>query len=292
MSSIVQASPLQNSDRIIAMLEEEARRIRIEIVKMAHETGYERRGHPGPALSIADVVAALYFHVMKIDPSNPKWAERDRFILSKGHASQVLYAALANRGYFPKEELKSFRHVGGLLQGHPDMKSIPGVDMTTGSLGHGLAAGLGVALAARIDHSDYHVFVILGDGECQEGLVWEAAMAAPCFCIDNLIAIVDFNGWQSCDKVCNTIQLDPFAAKWTSFGWNVIDIDGNSMSQVVGALKLAIDHKCKPTVIIANTIKGKGVSFIEDDNSWHQRALTKEQLEQALSELSGGDGVR
>lgn len=271
----------------IRSLEEEARKIRIEIAKMAYATGNERRGHPGPALSIADFVAALFFGVMKIDPSNPKWPDRDRFILSKGHASQVLYAALANRGYFPKEELKSFRRIDGMLQGHPDMKGIPGVDMTAGSLGHGLSAGIGMALAARIDKRDYHVFVAMGDGECQEGLVWEAAMAAPSFGLDNLIAIVDLNGWQSCDKVCNTITMEPFVGKWTTFGWNTIEIDGHDMNQIVNALKLGIEHKGKPTVIIAHTVKGKGISFMEHDNSWHQKALTSEQFDVAMSELGG-----
>lgn len=272
----------------IPSLEREARRIRLDIVKMAYETGNERRGHPGPALSVADIVTALFFSIMKIDPSNPRWPGRDRFILSKGHASPVLYAALANRGYFPKDQLGSFRRPDGMLQGHPDMKGTPGVDMTAGSLGHGLSAGIGMALAAKIDRRDYHVFVVLGDGECQEGLVWEAAMSAPHFGLDNLVAIVDLNGWQSCDRVCSTMPLDPLLSKWTSFGWNATEVDGHRMEEIVSALNAAVDGKGKPAVIVAHTVKGKGVSFMEDDNSWHQRALTREEFEAAVSEISGG----
>lgn len=275
-----------DSDRI-AFLEEKARQIRLDIVRMAYACGQERRGHPGPALSIADMVTALFFDIMRIDPKNPKWPDRDRFVLSKGHACPVLYAALANRGYFDKEELKAFRHVNAMLQGHPDMKGTPGVDMTAGSLGHGLAAGLGIALSADIDKKDYRVFVIIGDGECQEGLIWEAAMAAPRFLLGNLIALVDWNEWQSCGKVCETMPLFPFVEKWRSFGWNTIEIDGHDMHQIVCALEIATQRKQQPSVIIANTVKGKGVSYMENDNSWHQKAPTKEQFEIALRELGG-----
>ena len=274
-----------NSDELIKSLENIARKIRLQIVEMAYEAGPDRRGHPGPALSIADIVTALFFHVMRIDPKNPQLPERDRFILSKGHASMVLYSALAERGYFEKDILKTFRHVDSILQGHPDMRKTPGVDMTTGSLGNGLAAGVGMTLAGSIDHRNYHVFVILGDGETQEGIVWEAAMAASHYNLDHLVAIIDYNGWQSCARVEETICLNPIVEKWSSFGWNVLEIDGHSMQQIISALNLAVLHRGNPTVIIAHTIKGKGVSYMENDNSWHQKAPTLEQLEIARQEL-------
>jgi transketolase len=268
-------------------LEEAARQIRIDILRMTYMAGPERKAHPGGALSAADIVAALYFDIMRIDPARPKWPDRDRFILSKGHACPVLYAALACRGYFGKDAYRSLRRVDGMLQGHPDMKNTPGVDMTTGSLGHGLSAGMGMALAARIDHKDYRVFVLLGDGECQEGLVWEAAMAAHHYRLDNLVAIVDANGLQSCDWVEATIALNPFAPKWTAFGWRVMEINGHRMEEVVSALDCTVRSEGRPTVIVAKTVKGKGVSFMENDNSWHQRAPDRKQYEQALAELGG-----
>lgn len=266
-------------------LEEIARRIRLQIVEMAYQAGSERRGHPGPALSITDIVVALFFHVMRIDRKNPHWPERDRFILSKGHASMLLYSILAERGFFPHETLKTFRHVDSILQGHPDMRKTPGVDMTTGSLGHGLSAGVGMALAGKIDRRDYHVFVVLGDGEIQEGLVWEAAMAASHYRLDHLVAIIDCNRWQSCGRVEDTISPGPLLEKWCSFGWNVLEIDGHSMPEILSALELAVRHRSSPTVIIAHTTKGKGISYMEDDNSWHQKAPTLEQLEIARREL-------
>jgi transketolase len=274
----------------VSFLHEQARQIRLDIIEMCYAAGPERKAHPGPALSSADLVAALFFGVMRIDPANPAWDQRDMFILSKGHAAPVLYAALANKGYFDKSQYRSLRRVGGMLQGHPDMKGTPGVDMTTGSLGHGLSAGMGMAISAKIDQTDRHVFVIMGDGECQEGLVWEAAMSAPKYHLDNLIAIVDNNGYQSCESVSDTIPLDPFKAKWVSFGWNVIEIDGHAMSDILGALELAVHHACQPTVIIAHTTKGKGVSFMENDNSWHQKALTRDQYVAAMTELGGEPG--
>jgi transketolase len=274
----------------VRRLEEAARQLRIDIVKMVYIAGPERKGHPGGALSAADIVAALYFDIMRIDPARPKWPDRDRFILSKGHACPVLYAALACRGYFSKDAYHSFRKVDGMLQGHPDMKGTPGVDMTTGSLGHGLAAGMGMALAARVDHKDYRVFVILSDGECQEGLVWEAAMAAHHYRVDNLIAIVDANRLQSCDLVENTMTLNPLPAKWAAFGWRVIEINGHKMDEVISALDLAVQPKGRPTVIIAQTVKGKGVSYMENDLAWHQKAPNLKQYEQAMAELGEKGG--
>ena len=280
----------KNLDQRLSRLIQKARQIRIDIIRMTYEAGPARKGHPGGALSITDIVAALFFDILRINPSDPNWPDRDRFILSKGHACPALYSALANRGYFDKEEFKSFRKIDGMLQGHPDMKSTPGVDITTGSLGHGLSAGVGMALAAKIDKRDYNVFVLLGDGECQEGLVWEAAMAAPKFLLDNLIAIVDVNRLQSCDWVDEIIPLEPLTAKWSAFGWNVIETDGHNMKELVSSLELAVSHEGQPTVIIAQTVKGKGVSFMEDDNIWHQKAPDKEQFDKAMAELQEQSG--
>jgi transketolase len=267
-------------------LREKANDIRIGIVKMGNKVGPERKAHPGPGMSAADIVAALFFKHMNFDPENVKDPNRDRFVLSKGHSCPVLYSALRIRGVLTQDDIDGFRHVGSMLQGHPDMKGTPGIDMTTGSLGHGLSAGIGMALAARMDNRDYRVYVLLGDGEIQEGLVWEAAMVAPKYGLDNLIAIIDRNDFQSCGSIEEIMPtLEPLREKWASFNWNVIVIDGNDMEQADAALTLAERSKGKPSVIIANTTKGKGVSFMENDNSWHQKALTDEQLGKALTEL-------
>jgi transketolase len=276
-------------EELLQRLEEKARQMRVSIVDMCHAVGPARKGHPGPALSCADILAALFFHQMKDAGKGDAAPHRDRFVLSKGHACPVLYAALYRSGILTQEQMGTFRRVGGVLQGHPDMKGTPGVDMTAGSLGHGLSAGAGMALAAKLDEQDTHVYVVLGDGECQEGLVWEAAMLAPARGLDNLVAIVDKNGQQSCGTVPETMSsLEPLAAKWSAFGWNVIEIDGHDMAQVVDALDLAGRHTRRPTVIIADTVKGKGVSFMENNNAWHQRTLTDEEHRQALQELGEG----
>jgi len=272
------------SSDVLKALEEKARIIRAHVIRMVYAA---QSGHIGPSLSIADLLAALYFHVLRIDPQNPRWPERDRFILSKGHGCSAWYAALAERGYFPKEELLTFRRLGTRLQGHPDMAKTPGVDMTAGSLGHGLSAGLGMALAARIDGLDYRTYVILGDGEIQEGLVWEAAMAAPQAQLDNLVAIIDYNGWQSGGAVGEILPLEPLAEKWKAFGWATQEIDGHSMEAILRAFELAQATKGQPSTIIAHTIKGKGVSFMENDNRWHMTPPTKEEEEAALRELVG-----
>ena len=285
MGKALTGSGIASPDERTTRLEQCARQIRIDIIRMVYEAGPSRKGHPGASLSAADIVAVLYFDVLRLDPSYPQWPDRDRFILSKGHASPVLYAALANRGYFEKSQYASFRKVDGMLQGHPDMKSTPGVDMTSGSLGHGLSAGMGVALAGKISHRDYHVFVLLGDGECQEGLVWEAALAAPKYGLDNLIAVIDLNGWQACGSVRETLPIEPLIAKWQSFGWNTLEIDGHSIPEILNALELARTHPRTPSVVIAHTVKGKGVSFMEDNNDWHQKAPTTEEYELAISEL-------
>lgn len=273
----------------IQYLEKQARYIRRDIVEMCHAVGSRRKAHPAPALSCADIMAALYFGVMRLYDS-PKDPDRDRLILSKGHACPVLYAALYRRGVLTREDLYGLRHVEGRLQGHPDMKGTPGVDMTAGSLGHGLSAGVGMALAAKMDQRAYTTFVILGDGECQEGLVWEAAMLAPRLGLDNLVAVVDRNGLQSCGSVEDTLPLEPFGQKWAAFGWRVMEIDGHDMRQITEALEQAKLPGNAPTVILANTVKGKGVSFVENDNSWHQRCFTDEEFERAMKELEVSDG--
>lgn len=266
---------------MISRLELTAKELRRDVVDMVYRA---QSGHIGPAFSIADIVTALYFHVMRVDPQNPDWPDRDRLILSKGHACPILYAALAKRGFFPRDWLWTFRRLGTYLQGHPDMKKTPGVEMTSGSLGHGLSAGIGMALAAKIEGRNYKVYVILGDGEIQEGIVWEAAMAAPHLGLDNLIAIVDYNHFQSGGSTDDIMPLEPLKEKWVSFGWNCLEVDGHNMAEIVDRLEMA-GETSKPTVIIAHTIKGKGVSFMEHDNLWHMTAPNKEQYEQAMREL-------
>ncbi|MDJ0984073.1 MAG: transketolase [Desulfobacterales bacterium] len=266
----------------IEELEKMAVAVRCDIIDMICTAS---AGHPGGSLSATDVVTALYFRVMRIDPENPDWPDRDRFILSKGHACPVWYAALAGRGYFDKSHLKTLRQMGSILQGHPDMNKTPGIDMTAGSLGHGLSAGLGMALSAKLQKKDYHVFVVIGDGESQEGSIWEAAMAAPRFKLDNLTAILDYNHLQNDYSVDDIMPIDPVADKWQAFGWNVIDIDGHDMAQVVQALEEAKSHQGAPTIIVANTVKGKGVSYMENVCEWHGKAPCQEEADQALEEL-------
>ncbi|MGD9054991.1 MAG: transketolase [Desulfobacterales bacterium] len=263
-------------------LEKMAVIIRCDIIDMICTAA---AGHPGGSLSAADIVTALYFRVMRIDPENPDWPDRDRFILSKGHACPVWYAALAERGYFDKAHLKTLRQMGSILQGHPDMNKTPGIDMTAGSLGHGLPAGLGMALSGKLQQKDYHVFVIIGDGESQEGSIWEASMAAPNFKLDNLTAILDYNHLQNDYSVDDIMPIHPVVDKWQAFGWNVIEIDGHNMAQVVGALEKAKAHKGAPTMIVANTVKGKGVSYMENVCEWHGKAPCQEEADQALKEL-------
>ena len=260
-----------------------ANTIRRDIVDIAYRA--EGPSHPAPALSCADIVTALYYRVLKIDPKNPKWTERDRFILSKGHACPVLYAALAERGYFPKDWLWTIRKLDSKLQGHPDMKKTPGVDMTSGSLGNGLSAGLGMALFLKQQKSSSQVFVLIGDGESQEGPVWEAAIGAPALGADNLTVIIDNNHYQSCGAVYDILPVPDMQRTWKDFGWNVLEINGHCMEEIVSALETAHHYRGKPTCIIADTVKGKGVSYMEYDNAWHQKIPTKEQYEQAMKEL-------
>jgi transketolase len=246
-------------------------------------------GHPGGSLSAADIVTALVFHKLRIDPANPQWPERDRFILSKGHAAPLLYAALAVRGFFPVEELKTLRQLGSRLQGHPDRLKTPGVEMTSGALGHGLAIGVGLALTARLDCLPYRTYVLLGDGEIQAGVIWEGALFAAKFGLENLTAIVDYNGVQLDGFVRDIMPLEPVVDKWQSFGWHVMEIHGHNMRQILEALDAADDIHGKPAVVIAHTTKGKGVSFMEDDCAWHGRAPTAEQCDLAMCELGAED---
>lgn len=259
-----------------------AKKIRRHIVTMVGEA---KSGHPGGSLSAADVVTALYFDEMKIDPGKPQWADRDRFILCKGHAAPVLYAALAVKGYFPEEELTTLRKTGSKLQGHPDMKKVPGVDMSTGSLGQGLSIANGMALAGKLDNKDFRVYALLGDGELQEGQVWEAAMAAAHYKLDNLVAFVDHNGLQIDGPVAEVMGSEPVTDKFRAFGWHVISIDGHNFDEITNALLESKGVKGKPTVIVAKTVKGKGISYMENQVGWHGTAPNPEQLATAIKEL-------
>ncbi len=266
----------------IRELEETAVAVRSSIIDMICTA---KAGHPGGSLSATDIVTALYFRVMRIDPLNPTWPDRDRFILSKGHACPVWYAALAERGYFDKAHLKTLRQLGSILQGHPDMHKTPGIDMTTGSLGHGLSVGIGMALSAKLTKKDYQVYVVLGDGETQEGSIWEAAMAAPKWKLDNLTAILDYNHLQNDYSVEEVMPIYPVIEKWRAFNWHVLEINGHDMAEIVTALEKAKAHKGESTIIVANTIKGKGVSYMENVCEWHGKAPSQEQAEMALNEI-------
>jgi len=241
-------------------------------------------GHPGGAFSSVDVMIALYFEIMKVNPKNLKWEERDRFILSKGHSSVGLYSVLALRGYFEEEILKTFRQDGSILAGHPDMHKVPGIEMSTGSLGHGLSIGLGLALAAQMDKKAYKTFVLMGDGETQEGSVWEAAMAASHYKLDNLVGIVDRNKIQIDGFTEKIMSLEPYKAKWQAFGWEVKEIDGHDFSEIISILKKVPFKSGKPSLIISNTVKGKGISFMENNPEWHGKALKDEKAEIARCE--------
>ena len=256
--------------------------IRRNIVKMIYKAS---SGHPGGALSCTDILTALYFEEMNIDVKNPKSPDRDRFVLSKGHASAALYATLAERGFIRKEELDGFRNINSNLQGHPDMNKIPGVDMSTGSLGQGLSVANGIAIAGKLDNKKYRVYCLMGDGEIQEGQIWEAAMTASQYKLDNLCAIIDYNGLQIDGKVTEVMSPLPIAEKFKSFGFNVININGNDIDEILDAFDKARKGKGRPTVIIAKTVKGKGVSFMENQAGWHGKAPTEEEFEIAMKDL-------
>jgi transketolase len=266
----------------IEELEQMAATIRCDIIEMICTA---KAGHPGGSLSAADVVTALYFRIMRLDPENPDWPDRDRFILSKGHACPVWYAALAERGYFDKAHLGTLRQLNSILQGHPDMRKTPGIDMTAGSLGQGMSAGLGMALSGKLREKDYHVWVIIGDGEMQEGAMWESAMAAAKWKLDNLTYILDRNHLQNDSYVDTEMPIEPVADKWRAFNWNVMEIDGHDMKQIVEALETVKTVKGQPTIIIAETVKGKGVSYMENVAEWHGKAPCKEEAEIALKEI-------
>lgn len=263
-------------------LRDTARSLRIEILRMLTHAG---SGHTGGSLSAADIVTALYFHIMRHDPRNPQWTERDRFILSKGHAAPVLYAALALSGYFDKKILTTLRKIGSPLQGHPCSCKLPGIEISTGSLGQGLSIANGIALGIKMDVLPSRVYCLLGDGEIQEGQVWEAAMTAAHYRLDNLCAVIDNNGLQIDGHCCDVMHIEPVVNKWESFGWHVLDIDGHDMEAIVNAFHKAATLGGKPTMIVARTIKGKGVSFFEGKVEYHGLAPTHDELALALEEL-------
>ncbi|MCC0632742.1 MULTISPECIES: transketolase [unclassified Clostridioides] len=267
-------------------LNEIARIIRRDIVSMIHRA---KSGHPGGSLSVVEILTALYFDEMNVDSSKPKMEDRDRFVLSKGHAAPALYATLAEKGYFDKEELNGLRKIGRMLQGHPDMKGTPGVEISTGSLGQGFSAACGMAMASKLDNAPWNVYTLLGDGEVQEGIVWEAAMSAAHYKLDNLIAFLDNNGLQIDGNIESVMNLGSIVDKFKAFGWNVIEIDGHDFDQIFAALDIAKSTVKKPTMIIAKTIKGKGISFMENQAGWHGTAPNDAELEQALLELGGAD---
>lgn len=266
-------------------LSERARNARINVVEMLAAAA---SGHPGGSLSIIDILTVLYFEQMNVRPAMPKWEDRDRFILSKGHAAPGLYAVLAEKGFFPQEELLKLRKCGAMLQGHPDMKGTPGVDMSTGSLGQGLSVANGMAMAAKLDKKTYRVYAIVGDGEIQEGQIWEAAMSSAHYALDNVTLFVDHNGLQIDGTNREIMGVDPIGEKFRAFGWNVIEIDGHDLEAIHGAVESAKKTLGKPTVIVAKTTKGKGVSFMENQVGWHGSAPNQEQREQAVAELKRG----
>jgi len=267
----------------IRQLEEIARLIRIDVVTMIHKAG---DGHPGPALSATDLITALYFHILNVDPKNPDWENRDRFILSKGHACPALYAALARKGYFPRSDLVGLRSLESHLQGHPDMNKTAGIDSTSGSLGNGVGIGLGMALAGRYFGRDYFTYVITGDGEIEEGVVWEAAMSAKKYKAGRLIVFVDNNGIQSGGPIEQVSGLNPILPKWEAFGWHCQEINGHDFSEILRAVENAKSDTELPSLILAHTIKGKGVPFMIGDNSWHKRVPTKEEFKEAMRALA------
>jgi transketolase len=270
----------QTSD--VARLEETAARLRISIIEMLARAG---SGHPGGSLSAIDVLVGLFYSRLRHDPARPTWPERDRFVLSKGHAVPALYAVMADSGYFPKEELSTLRRLGSRLQGHPVNTALPGIEACTGSLGQGLSVAQGMALASKMDGSKFHVYCMIGDGESQEGQIWEAAMSAPKFKLDTLTAILDYNHGQIDGPTDEVMSLEPVADKWRAFNWRVFETNGHDMGQILRALDAAREHRGGPSLIVAHTVKGKGVSFMENQISWHGSTPNPEQTKKALAEL-------
>ena len=268
----------------IKALEKTAAEVRVGVVKAIHNAG---SGHPGGSLSAADIVTALYFSEMNVDPKNPKMEGRDKFILSKGHAGPVQYSALALKGYFPVEDFMTLRKLGSKFQGHPDMNKVPGIEMSTGSLGQGFAAAGGMAIANKLNNDPGRIYVLLGDGEIQEGIVWEAAMSAAHYKLDNMVGILDYNGLQIDGRNEDVMTVAPVADKFRAFGWNVLEINGHDFEEILDAFAKARECKGKPTMIVAKTVKGKGVSFMEDNAGWHGKAPNDEETEQAVAERGG-----
>jgi len=271
----------------IKKLEEIAKRLRVKVVKMIGKSGF---GHAGGSMSIAELLTCLYFYEMRYDPKNPAWEERDRFVLSKGHAAPIFYAVLSEAGFIPEDILLTIHHPDSPLQCHPDMRLCPGVEVSTGALGQGLSIAVGMALGAKMRKKSFRVYTLMGDGEIQEGQVWEAAMSASKFKLDNLVGIVDYNKLELSGRVEEVMPLEPLYEKWISFGWHVIEINGHSFTQIMNALNMAKNIKEKPTLIIAHTVKGCGVSFMEDKVEWHAVSMTEEQVENALRELGCSQG--
>jgi len=267
----------------IKKLQDLSRKIRCSIVTMVKEAAV---GHIGGSLSVTDILVALYFKVLNIDPKNPGWKDRDRIVLSKGHGATAIYSVLSERGFFPAEELKTFGIIDSKFQVHPDKKKVPGIEASTGALGQGLSVAAGMALATRFDNKDYHTYAILGDGEIQEGQIWEAAMFSAHYKLDNLTAILDYNNVQLMGDVSDIMEIAPVDAKWESFGWDVKKIDGHNMEQIVSTLQEAREARGKPVIIIADTTKGKGVSFMQDTCTWHGSVPTEEQYVKAMEELN------
>ena len=275
----------ETREKLIENLKEQAKEMRKLIIRTSERA---KQGHVAPAFSSVDFTTALYFHIMNLDPKNPKADDRDRFLLSAGHKCLVQYTSLAMKGVIPKDLLNTFDQLDSKLGGHPIYAKIPGVEASTGSLGHGLPVGVGMAIAGKLDNKDYRVFVIIGDGECAEGSIWEGAMAASKYKLDNLIAIIDYNKLSVMGRTSEVMPLEPLGDKWRSFGWSCREIDGHNMEQVVDTLEAVPFEKGKPSMIIANTVKGKGVSFIENSTAWHMRAPNKEEADAAIEEIEAG----
>lgn len=275
-------SVVKHSTELVRELEKKAITVRQEIVKMTSNAG---SGHLGGSLSCVDILIALYFHHLKHNPQNPSWSERDRFVLSKGHAAPAFYATLALSGYFPKEELSTLRNINSRLQGHPDNRKTPGVEVSTGSLGQGLSVAVGMALGFRLAGKNNHVYALVGDGELNEGEIWEAAMFANHYKIVNITALVDRNHGQNDGREEDVMSMEPLAAKWTAFGWNVFGIDGHNIKDLLDVLDKSMENRKKPIVIIAETVKGKGISLVEGNDDYHAKCLPKELAAQVVAEL-------
>jgi transketolase len=283
------AQAVTDRDALVERLTGIARELRIADLETIAEAG---SGHPGGTLSAADMIAALFFHKLRLRPQEPLWPERDRFVLSKGHCIPIVYVAMAKLGYFPEEQLKTLRDLGSPLQGHPDRTRLPGIEASTGSLGQGLSISVGMAMAGKLDGADWRVYCMMGDGESQAGQIWEAAMLAGRRDLDNLCGILDYNQVQQTGKVTERLDIEPVVAKWRSFNWHVREIDGHDIAQIIDALDEAEVVHDRPTLIVSHTVKGKGVSFMELNSAWHGKAPDAEQLEAALAELRAAENGR